>query len=103
MRLLGIPRGSSPMRPDSCAPTGLKYRSRPMLTFGFAREKSSSMFSVNSLLFPYGVVGARLQPSSTGMVSGAPYTVHEELKTSTRPLHGLQQVLRPGHIGLVVS
>ena len=27
MRLLGMPFGSSPMRPLLCAPTGLKYRS----------------------------------------------------------------------------
>jgi hypothetical protein len=26
MRLLGMPLGSSPMRPDGCDPTGLKYR-----------------------------------------------------------------------------
>jgi hypothetical protein len=36
MRLLGIPFGSSPISPLSCAPTGLKYLNNMMLHWGSA-------------------------------------------------------------------
>ena len=43
MRLLGMPEGSSPIVPDSCAPTGLKYRSTVIRQSGGVSQTNARM------------------------------------------------------------
>lgn len=45
-----MPRGSSPIVPDGCAPTGLKYRRHAIATLGSAMEKSLKMSSAMYLV-----------------------------------------------------
>ncbi len=67
MRLLGMPLGSSPMRPDSWAPTGLKYRRRAMDQRPSEAPRSARMSSICSLVRPYGL----LAPISIFSTKGA--------------------------------
>ena len=48
--MFGMPRGSSPIVPDGCAPTGLKYRRHAIATLGSAMEKSLKMSSAMYLV-----------------------------------------------------
>ena len=45
LELLGMPFGSSPINPDGCAPTGLKYRKQNTCNFLFATHASFKIFS----------------------------------------------------------
>src|SRR5690606_21934441 len=78
----GTPRGSSPMRWLSCAPTGLKYLSAIACIFLFALQTSRMISSHICFVFPYGdSAGLNGVDSVTGNLSGCPYTVQEEEKT----------------------
>ena len=81
IRLFGIPFGSSPISPDLCAPTGLKYRSRMMFHDASDLWTSLRMCSMKSFVRPYGLVADVGNDSVTGTDAGSPYTVAELEKT----------------------
>ena len=83
IRLLGIPLGSSPISPLSCAPIGLKYLSNTIDKSGFAFETSVNICSFISFVHPYGFVHDVGIFSFNGTCLGIPYTVAEELKTKS--------------------
>jgi len=66
MRLFGIPCGASPIRPEGCAPTGLKYRSSAIFHVGSAFATSRRISSAKSFVRPYGFVASKGASSANG-------------------------------------
>ena len=80
--IFGIPLGSSPIVPLSCAPTGLKYLKIAILKELSDKYKSSKILSIIYLLVPYGfVVPPTGKSSFIGFDFEFPYTVAELEKT----------------------
>jgi len=114
MRQFGTPRGSSPMRPEGCAPTGLKYRSTqtrqgPPAGYSWpSRESaactSSSICSMMCLDRPYALVmPAPVGASSASGGAFSPYTVQDDEKI--RVLHPTLPMtfMRPMHATRLLS
>ena len=88
--MFGIPCGSSPINPLSCAPTGLKYLSIAISQVLSDLYKSCKICSINNFVVPYGfVVPPILQSSVKGILSGSPYTVADELNINFFTLYFL--------------
>ena len=85
--LLGIPFGTSPISPLSCAPIGLKYLNIATLKFLSALAVSCSICSIISFVLPYGFVVDNGNSSFIGSSFGLPYTVAEELNTNFLQLY----------------
>ena len=77
-----MPAGSSPILPEGCAPTGLKYRRLITRHSGSETHMSRRISSINSFVRPYGFVAEILDDSVKGTSSGTPYTVADDEKTS---------------------
>merc|ERR1719354_421837 len=95
IRLLGIPKGSSPISPEGWAPAGLKYLSKVIDQLEFEFAKSIIILSTVSFVVPYGFVQLPvLCFSSRGRYSGTPYTVADELNTNLNTLNSSITVRR---------
>ena len=71
-KLLGIPFGFSPIKPDGWAPTGLKYLSRAIFQRLSDSERSLRIFSITSFDWLYGLVGFWLGSPPSCKWSGSP-------------------------------
>jgi hypothetical protein len=107
MRLLGMPLGSSPIRPLGFAPTGLKYREQHGRELRLAAAASRMICSINSFVLPYGMEqGPVFISTVSGSFSGTPYTVAEELeneRVNAEALHRLQRVSAQSRLFAVIA